>query len=103
MYTPAKTAQYERQIKKMAIEQGQGAAPLTGPLSVSIEFYLKKPKSSKRQFPTVKRNDLDNLCKALLDGLNGVAFEDDCCIVDLTAKKRYGHEGLIQVWIEEAQ
>jgi Holliday junction resolvase RusA-like endonuclease len=34
------------------------------------------------------RGDLDNYVKSLLDGLNGVAYEDDKQVVNLKAFKR---------------
>jgi crossover junction endodeoxyribonuclease RusA len=43
-----------------------GASPCTGPVRIHIQAYVKR-----RTF------DLDNLVKAVLDGLNGVAFVDD--------------------------
>jgi crossover junction endodeoxyribonuclease RusA len=43
-----------------------GATPGTGAVRIGIQAYVKR-----RTF------DLDNLVKAVLDGLNGVAFADD--------------------------
>ena len=39
-----------------------------------------------------KRPDIDNLAKAVIDGLNGIAFNDDAQIADLHVTKKY-HAG----------
>ena len=53
--------------------------PLQGDLSVTLNF----------QMPNRRRVDIDNLCKAVLDGMNKVAWEDDSQIVKLQAAKFY--------------
>ncbi|MCF8012478.1 MAG: RusA family crossover junction endodeoxyribonuclease [Clostridiales bacterium] len=60
-----------------------------GAIHADIVFYLLKPKSTKRTQPTV-RPDIDNYVKAVLDVLNGLAYDDDSQIVSLHAQKRYG-------------
>ena len=34
------------------------------------------------------RGDLDNYIKSIMDGLNGAAYEDDKCVLDIKAFKR---------------
>ena len=65
----------------------------TGPIAVTLDFY----------YPTARWVDVDNLAKAVLDGLQGVAFENDSQIVRLTTSKRIDRQ-LPGVWvrIEEA-
>lgn len=61
------------------------------------EFYFHRPKTVKREQPTVKP-DLDNCIKSILDGLNphqetyGItkgAWADDGQVVEIHAVKRY--------------
>ena len=67
-----------------------GTEPLLdGPLTVRAEFFLPRPKSTKRVYPAV-RPDLDKLARALLDGCTGVVWTDDSRVVDLIVSKRYG-------------
>ena len=40
------------------------------------------------ELPT-KKPDLDNVLKAVLDGLNGIAFVDDSQVVAITVRKKY--------------
>jgi Holliday junction resolvase RusA-like endonuclease len=50
---------------------------LTGRLKVKLRFYL----SNNRVV------DLDNLSKAVLDGLKGIAFKDDCQVFQMELSK----------------
>ena len=66
-------------------------------VEITITFVLTKPKSVKRNTPHI-RPDLDKLIRAVLDGLTGVAYEDDGQVTKLIAQKQYGNnEG---VWIQ---
>lgn len=97
-YTPAKTKKFESTIKQLAKKAILGD-PIKGALSVSVLFYMQKPKTTKNLLPVV-RPDLDNLLKGLLDALNGIFFEDDSQICFLNAKKIYGSVGKIEISIE---
>lgn len=48
-----------------------------------------------------KKPDADNIAKAVLDGLNGVAFVDDSQVVALMVKKTYGLTPKVKVRIKE--
>lgn len=50
---------------------------MTGKLKATLRFYL----SNNRVI------DLDNLSKAVLDGLKGIAFKDDCQVFELILSK----------------
>lgn len=75
--------------------------PLDGPVKVSIEFRMPEPKGNARRWPHV-RPDVDKLARAVLDGLTGAAFADDCQVVDLRARKVYGTPGA-EITIEGLQ
>jgi len=55
-----------------------------------LVFHLARPKSLPRKvkFHT-KRPDLDNLTKAVKDGLKGVIYRDDSQVVYMRIAKRY--------------
>ena len=78
-----------------------GLRPIQGGVRVHCTFIFKQPKSVKdRPFPWVKP-DIDKLLRAVLDGLTGVAYDDDSQVILLGGSKIYGHnEG---VWIEVEQ
>jgi crossover junction endodeoxyribonuclease RusA len=69
-------------------------APLTGPVSVYIAFWLPRPKTlPKKVTLPAKRPDLDKLCRAVLDGLtDGGVWNDDGQVQMITAQKLYATE-----------
>lgn len=50
--------------------------PLTGPVAVFVDVYRPR-----------RRGDLDNILKATLDALNGVAYRDDEQVVEIHAHR----------------
>ncbi len=63
--------------------------PFNGPVALSLAFFLKRPKSRRKDNYVMTTPDLDNLEKAFLDGLNEVAYLDDKQVVVKNAVKRY--------------
>lgn len=59
-----------------------------GPVTLGLLFCMPKPRTVKRSLPYV-RPDLDKLIRAVMDGLTGVAYEDDQQVCSLTADKVY--------------
>ena len=110
VFTPQKTLDYEAKVRLMA--QAAGLRPLDGPLCLTVEFVHRLPKGQERKRKPVTeyrlkptKPDLDNLVKALMDGLEGVAFESDSQVVVIHALKwwgRQGEDGHTDVEIEDA-
>jgi Holliday junction resolvase RusA-like endonuclease len=49
----------------------------------------------------ITKPDVDNLAKAILDALNGVAYEDDSQVYSLEVQKWYvGVGGTVGTWIK---
>lgn len=79
-YQPDRVTAWETAVAWAAAQAMTGRAPLTGPLSVRLDFHL----------PTRRRVDCDNLAKAALDGCTqGGLMADDSQIVDLHIVKHY--------------
>lgn len=101
-YTPAKTKTYEQVVAtyaRIAIK-----TPLGGPLCVDLTFTLPIPASTSKKLavallnaPHQKKPDLDNLIKAVTDGLNGIAYLDDSQLWQITARKIYGLEPCVTI------
>ena len=67
---------------------------LTGPVELTVTFYVPRPKSAKKIAQPTKRPDLSKQLRALEDALTGVLFEDDAQVTTAIARKVYagGHE-----------
>jgi Holliday junction resolvase RusA-like endonuclease len=109
-YTPEKTRQYEKLVREIAFMRKPSYAVITGPVRLSLVFYLPIPASwSKKDRLQAQEGkvhhtgkpDLDNLIKSVSDGLNGVVYVDDCQIVAIDAMKVYDINPRVEVEIEE--
>lgn len=108
-YTPKETLEYENKVKLAYLSQikGQDYKEYAGQVKVSIWAYFEPIKSiSKKKYNEIlgtahlKRPDLDNIQKSILDGLNGVAWKDDSQIYNIQAYKYYDKEEKVIVEIE---
>ena len=94
---------YRRAIAFEAMKAG--ATPGRGLVNVVIEAvfvrpnYHKTKKGVKATAPHTPRQDVDNVAKAVLDALNGVAWVDDTQVRRLVIEKSYGPEGRTTVEI----
>ena len=109
-YTPAKTKTYEEEVALFAKAAMKDLEPLKTPVAVSVHatFPIPQGYSKKRRQACLdgserhlKRPDLDNIVKAITDGMNGVVYDDDSQIVRLQAKKVYGTDGMVEVFVQE--
>lgn len=111
-YSPKTTVDYESKVSDAAKQAMGSQKPLEGPIVACIYITLPIPASySKKRFnacllgeerPTKRTHgDIDNLCKAIFDGMNGVVFEDDSQVVSLHATKVYGTVGLVEIMVQE--
>jgi len=107
-YTPAKTKTYEDQVAVLA--KAVCPEPLKTPVAVLVTAVFPVPLTypKKRREAClngserhIKRPDLDNIVKAVTDGMNGVVYGDDSQIVRLVANKVYGIEAMVQVTVQE--
>lgn len=100
-YTPKETVLYENLVKTLFISNYPQFEPMLKEVGCKIKAYYSIPKStSKKQKelmllgrvrPT-KKPDLDNIAKAILDSLNGLAYKDDSQVTELTIEKYYSEK-----------
>ena len=109
-YTPTKTKEYEDLVKQYFILKYRRINPLEGRIRVEIKAYFSIPKNaSKKQkeemlkdnISPIKKPDIDNIAKIILDALNKLAFKDDNQIIKLDIEKVYSEEEKVYVKIEE--
>lgn len=102
---------WETRITSAAREAWDGE-PSAGPIFVTLVFRFARPKShygtgrnadelkaSAPRYPIGRRNDIDKLERAMLDGMTGVVFGDDGQVVRVTTHKLYGRPSVdVRVW-----
>lgn len=100
-YTPKETADWEETVGQHSLvalrtAEVEGVRDFTLPIKgcriiASLRFNILKPKSYPKSVTHhVTKPDVDNLGKAILDGLvHGQVLGDDNCITDLSIMKRY--------------
>ena len=59
------------------------------PLSVSMVFRMPRPRSRRQERWHAARPDIDKLIRAVLDGLSGIVYDDDCTIARIIAVALY--------------
>lgn len=111
MRTPTKTVNYEAKVGLIASQAMGAKAPFKGPVSLTIQAVFKIPKSwSKKRLAAnfddpeyvIKRPDLDNIEKAICDGMNGIVFVDDSQVAAIGYScKVYGDRPRVDVTVSE--
>lgn len=109
MYTPTATRSFEEKVRWAFTSKYNIETELsTKPISAIIKVYYEpatslsdKKKNSLYGQPYAKTPDTDNIAKAILDSLNGLAYKDDSQVTSLVVDKYYGKENLIEVDLEE--
>ena len=106
-YDPKENQREKRAMVAAFNAQCGAVAPLEGAVSVKVDIYRRMPKNRPqkllREFDTYKP-DADNIAKAVLDAMNGLAFVDDSQVVSLTATKHdrtHRDSDMVAVEIEE--
>lgn len=98
MFTPKKTANYEGLIAMAAQQAMAGRELINGPVMVELQILVSVAASwSKKktaaalsgQVMPTKKPDIDNVLKAICDGINGIVFKDDVQVVDVHSRKRF--------------
>ena len=108
-YTDKKTLDYERTVR-LAYTVAKHDK-LTGAIKATMLFYLpiaasdsKAKKFAKLRGeirPTGHVGDTDNYQKSILDSINGVAYEDDCQVVEIHAEKWFSDNPRAVITLEE--
>lgn len=87
-YKDAASRAYEAALARCWAEQS--GACFDGPVRVNISVWRHLPRSKPKgvsEEPDTLKPDADNIAKAVLDALNGVAWRDDSQVVALSVRK----------------
>lgn len=111
-YKASEDRAYEKGLCLAYLNEYGAEKPMEGPLTLEVRAVYPIPKATPKKdigpmlageiVPTVKP-DIDNVVKAVLDALNGVAFPDDKAIVWMKGCKVYGHVPGVRVNIHKFQ
>lgn len=112
VYTPKETLVYENYVKMCYSDYARQFEwlPYENQVKAEIDVLVAVPKSDSKAKkkakiegairPTVKP-DCDNLAKSILDSLNGLAYQDDKQVVELSIKKYYAENAEVRVRLTE--
>jgi crossover junction endodeoxyribonuclease RusA len=95
-YTPARIKAWQAEVgwaAQQAMRTSKINEPFDGNVLVDLTFYLGDN----------RRVDGDNLSKGVLDGLNGICWNDDRQVVDLHIKKIIANKASACVVVRIAQ
>lgn len=107
-YTDKKTELYESLVRNAYLNRYAEEPTVTGEVKVEIQAHFGIPKSTSKKnradmisgkIRPMKKPDVDNIAKAILDALNGIAFEDDKNITELVIGKHYSESPHVEVCI----
>jgi len=110
-YTPEKTVRYEKLVQDMWRVYGSESFG-DSPIRMDIMLYMQIPasasKKKKEQMENglirhTKKPDIDNCAKSIIDGLNGLAYDDDSQIIEMTVRKCYSNEPMAVVAIGDVE
>lgn len=99
-YTPDKTREYEGRVAAAFFDSKEKAFQKGTPIVVDVIARMPIPKSTSKKKrlemlarkKMLKQPDIDNIVKAVLDGLSGLAFPDDNQVWKIYAYKIYAEE-----------
>lgn len=109
-YTPTNTKLYEYSLRQWFIREYPYFKPIESRVKVTIIAYFSVPKSTSKKkevemlnqnISPVKKPDIDNIIKIVLDAMNKFAFRDDTQVTELEIKKKYDKTPRIYIKIEE--
>lgn len=110
VYTPNRTKDYEEWIKQSFFLKYPRFEILENRVSIEIIAYLKIPKNTSKvktnemlenKISPLKKPDIDNIGKIVLDALNKYVIKDDIQVSKINIEKIYSEEEKLYIKIEE--
>lgn len=109
VYNPQSKEMHVLSVLAIAQMRQKGLEMLSdGPISVEIRAYSSPPSTwPQKRLKCVDTDlpykptkpDLDNVCKLVLDILNGIAYSDDKLVSRLLCEKRYSTQPRVEIII----
>jgi len=109
LYTDEKTRTYESLVGKQAKEAMGDSAILDTPVAVRISAFYYVPiswtKAKRKQALQGEivpgSNDIDNVAKSVLDGMQNIVITNDRNVCKLTIEKRFDWHPRVEVHVYE--
>lgn len=107
-YTPAKTREFENLVSWSAKRAMCQRPPVASGCSLFVQItvslipplsWSKKRRSEAFGAFCSKKPDTDNVAKSILDGVNGIVYEDDAQVAGLVVQKFYAEKDEINIKI----
>lgn len=103
-YTPAQTVKAEAHVRAAWMAAGRPAVSGATPLECTVDCYLRRPVAHYRKdgrlsaaglasLRPLRKPDVDNAAKLIMDALEGYAYPSDAAIVTLTVRKWWADRG----------
>ncbi len=101
---------YQQTIQAKCLETWRNQPLIETAVEIHLEFVRSYPNNLPKKEASrekrlrealVRKPDLDNLCKAAIDGIKGIILKDDTVVVGLSAEKRFGPEPMTVIKIKE--
>ncbi len=67
----------------------------TGAVTLTVDFYLARPKTLCGEVPNMSKPDIDKLARGVADALTGIVYVDDSQIDMLVVRKGYAAPGTL--------
>lgn len=108
-YTPERTKEFEQRVRAAYYDK-YGRMKMYGVLKVDVIAWFEPPVSTSKKHRKAmidgfvaytKKPDTDNIVKAVMDALNGVAYDDDRMVIAEYGFKCYGEYNHTDVIITE--
>lgn len=102
-YDPETSRNYKAYVKLLASEAMQRIGLTLTELPLGVEIIasvgiLKEQALNGLQLP-IKKPDVDNVAKIILDSISGIVYKDDKQIIKLTVYKKYSDIPKVEVKI----
>lgn len=110
VYTPTRTKDYESLVEQYFLLKYPRYKTIENRVKITIIAYFQIPKSTSQslrkemlenKISPVKKPDIDNIIKIILDAMNKFAFKDDTQITKIEVEKKYAEEENVYIKIEE--
>ena len=101
---------WQETIQAKCLEVWRNQPLIETAVEIHLEFVRSYPKNLPKKEASrerrlkealVRKPDLDNLCKAAIDGVKGIILKDDTVVTKLSAEKRFGPEPMTMITIKE--